>query len=84
MEEVNKQLKSQANSVVQVLRSHAIAKEFRKSNLDDGTKDVLDKITKGVMSYDTALRLLSENKNVPRSIVEDFFSFLHLTYKYFQ
>ncbi len=72
MEEVNKKLDEQAKAVEGVLKSYVKSRQSSILGMDNGVTDVLDKVTKGVMSYDTALRLLSENKNVPRSIVEDF------------
>ena len=72
MNEVNKKLDEQANAVERVLKSYVMSRQFSGLGVDSGTKDVLNKVTKGVMSYDTALRLLSENKSVPKNIVEDF------------
>ena len=72
MNDVNKKLDEQANAVERVLKSYAMSRQFSGLGLDAGTKDVLDKVTKGVISYDTALRLLSENKNIPKNIVDDF------------
>ena len=72
MNEVNKKLDEQAKAVEGVLKSYVKSRNVSILGVDNGVTDVLDKVTKGVISYDTALRLLSENKKVPRSIVEDF------------
>jgi hypothetical protein len=72
MEEVNKKLDEQANAVERVLKSYVMSRQFSGLGVDSGTKDVLNKMTKGVISYDTALRLLSENKSIPKRIVEAF------------
>jgi tape measure domain-containing protein len=72
LNDTNKKLDEQAAAVENVLKSYAMSRQFSGLGLDKGTKEIINGVTQGVLSYDTALRLLSENKNVPKNIVEDF------------
>ena len=72
LNDTNKKLDEQASAVENVLKSYAMSRQFSVLGLDKGTKEIINGVTKGVLSYDTALRMLSENSNVPKRIVEDF------------